>query len=159
MTWRPSPALALTLATLAVTVTVTATVTAQPRVQRLRLPIPTVLPGAPVTLVHVERASARDARDALPPRTAAVARCITEARAADPVRLARLRALDVTVRLRPTGEADAVEIDPPSLPPGLSACLGSALLAWRQGGHTAPRAAVQLRIDLATPRPRPRRAR
>ena len=70
---------------------------------------------------------------------------------ADPGAVADLRRIDVVVRLALDGRATAVEFDQPLVARGLSACLGDALLTWRQTGVTLPRASVSLSLELPSP--------
>ena len=102
-------------------------------------------------LLRAERASVADARLALPTLLPAVSRCFDRARSDDPAALADLRRVDVVLSLTLGGRATAVEFDPPLVARGLSACLGDALLTWRQAGVTHPRASVYLSLELAAP--------
>lgn len=78
----------------------------------------------------------------------AVTRCVEQARVLDPASLAPLHHVDVVVNLTLGGRATAVAFDPPLLARGLSACLGAALLTWRQVGVVHPRASVYLGLEL-----------
>lgn len=124
---------------------------AQGHARRHRSPPRTAAGPVQLRLVRTERASAADAGRALPTVLPAVARCVEVARGVDPASLAALRRLDVVVSLTLGGRATAVEIDPPVVARGLSACLGDALLTWRQGGVSHPRAAVYLTLALRAP--------
>jgi hypothetical protein len=109
--------------------------------------------GLPLTLrvTAVEHASAPDARLAAPAVLPAIARCLAEARSVDPAPIAALRRVDLVLRLRPDGRAAAVEFDQDLRARGLSACLGDALLTWRQARVRHPRAAVHLALELRPP--------
>lgn len=100
-----------------------------------------------VTLGLTLRADASAATREIALRRNDIARCFDDAagRAAD--RLASLRRVVVTLRLDRQGRASTVVIDPPLLSPGLSECLATTLLAWRQGGRTGTRAVVRLVIN------------
>ena len=102
-------------------------------------------------LLGVEHVPASEARLALPTVLPAVTRCLDEARARDPAPVAALRRIDVVLHLAPSGRATSVEFDPPLLARGLSACLGSALLTWRQAGVRHPRASLHLGLELRSP--------
>ncbi len=105
-------------------------------------------PPAEVSLVRVERAPTRAARETVASHRAAIARCLANAYATDPAPLLRLRTIEATIRLTRDGTASAVSLSPPLVARGLSACLADALLDWSQGGSVGPRAAVVLRITL-----------
>ena len=126
-------------------------IAAHGRARRHRAP-PTSFTG-PVNLrlLRTERAAADGARLALPTVLPAVCRCFDLVRFADPAALADLRRIDVVVRLALDGRATAVEFDQPLVARGLSACLGDALLTWRQTGVTHPRASVSLSLELPSP--------
>ncbi len=97
-------------------------------------------------LLRTESASARDARTALSQSRDAIDLCFRNATARDPVVLASLRSIDVTVHLLANGTADAVDLSPDVLPRGLSECLSRVFLGWRQGGHPDFHASVYVRI-------------
>lgn len=78
----------------------------------------------------------------------AVGRCVREATGVDPAGLAAVRSAMAVVRLRASGEAEAVEISPSNLARGLSGCLASTLLGWQQRERVGPRGAVRLVINL-----------
>lgn len=122
---------------------------AQGRRRRHRPP-PRAAASRPVDLrlLRTERASAASAALALPTMLPAVTRCIEQARAVDPASVATIRHVDVVVSLTLGGRATAVTFDPPLLARGLSACLGDALLTWRQSGVIHPRASVYLALEL-----------
>lgn len=140
MNLRPALALALLLASSAAP--------AQGRARRHRRP-PRPLTGAVnLRVLRVERASAEGARLAVPTVLPAVARCLDLARANDPAGFPTFRRVEVELGLAAGGRAQSVEFDPPLLARGLSACLGGALLTWRQPGATRPRASVYLSLEL-----------
>lgn len=121
---------------------------AQGRARRHRRP-PRAFTGlVNLRLLGTERVSPSDAGRALPTVLPAVTRCVEQARSVDPAALAGIRRVDVVLRLTTGGRATAAEFDPPLLARGLSACLGSALLTWRQAGVSHPRAAVHLGLEL-----------
>ncbi len=99
-------------------------------------------------MLRVERASIDGARLAAPTVLPAVVRCLDAARARDPAGFPSSRSVEVVIGLAAGGRAQAVEFDPPLTALGLSACLGDALLTWRQPGNTQPRASVYLRLEL-----------
>lgn len=119
---------------------------------RRHRPPPRTPPGPiALRLLRAERASAADASLALPTVLPAITRCVDLARGVDPAGLAGLRRVDVVVSLTLGGRATAVEFDPPLVARGLSACLGDALLTWRQSGVSHPRASVYLALELRPP--------
>ena len=95
-------------------------------------------------LLRVERTNLARARAALPTMLTPVTRCLDAAREADPVALVHVRRVEIILGVGADGAANAVEFDPPREVRGLSACLGSALLRWRQGGPSQPMASVYL---------------
>ena len=101
-----------------------------------------------VTVLHTERASERDARATLATHFTVIRDCLVRARERDAAALARLRFIDVTVRLDTQGAATLVEFDPPLTTQGLSTCLATNLLDWRQPPPVAPRASVYFRIEV-----------
>jgi len=111
-------------------------------------------PGAPpaVTVVRVQRASAARARVTLAAHVPVIARCLADARAADPAPLTRVRFIDATLALDRQGAAVSVQFVPPLLSRGLSACLAESLLNWSQGAPAGPGAVVLLRIAGAPAR-------
>jgi len=121
---------------------------AQGRRRRHRPP-PRATASRPVDLrlLRTERASAAASSLALPTMLPAVIRCVEQARSVDPAALATIRRV-VVVSLTLGGRATAVTFDPPLLARGLSACLGDALLTWRQPGVIHPRASVFLALEL-----------
>jgi hypothetical protein len=121
---------------------------AQGRSRRHRRPPRAPTAAINLRVLRVERASTEGARLAAPTVLPAVARCLDAARADDPAGLPTVRSIDVVIGLAAGGRAQAVEFDPPLLARGLSACLGGALLTWRQPGTTRPRASVYLRLEL-----------
>ncbi|MDO9019488.1 MAG: hypothetical protein Q8S73_45650 [Deltaproteobacteria bacterium] len=127
------------------------TVAAQGRTRRHRPPPRSPAGPVELRLLRVERASAVEARLALPTVLPAVTRCLDHARALDPGPLSTLRRVDVVLRLSLAGRASAVELDPPVLARGLSACLGDAFLTWRQSRVSHPRASVHLGLVLRPP--------
>lgn len=141
---RPGPLSALLALLLAAS-----PLSAQGRRRRHRPP-PRATASRPIDLrlLRTERASAASASLALPTMLPAVTRCIEQARAVDPAALGSIRHVDVVVSLTLGGRATAVTFDPPLLARGLSACLGDALLTWRQPGVTHPRASVYLALEL-----------
>ncbi len=122
---------------------------AQGRSRRHRPP-PRIATTRPVDLrlLRTQRASATDAARAMATMLPAVTRCVEQARVLDPASLAALHHVDVVVSLTLGGRATAVAFDPPLLARGLSACLGGALLTWRQAGVVHPRASVYLGLEL-----------
>lgn len=136
-------------AALAVALLATASA-AQERSRRHRHRRPPRPPTGVVGLrvLRVERASVEGARLAVPTVLPAVVRCLDLARANDPAGLPTTRRVEVVVGLQAGGRAASVEFDPPLLARGLSACLGEAMLSWRQPGATRPRASVYLSLDL-----------
>ena len=139
------------LAALLAALVAASTLAAQGRARRHRPPPRTPAGPIELRLLRVERASAVEARLALPTVLPAITRCFAQARALDPGPLADLRRVDVVLRLALTGRAAAVELDPPVLARGLSACLGDAFLTWRQARVFHPRASVHLALVLRTP--------
>jgi hypothetical protein len=105
-------------------------------------------PGAPpaVTVVRAQHASAARARATLAAHLPGIARCLADARAADPAPLAQVRFIDATLALDRSGAAESVQLVPPLLSRGLSACLAESLLNWAQGAPAGPGAVVVLRI-------------
>jgi hypothetical protein len=101
-----------------------------------------------VTVLHSERASERDARATLASHFTVIRDCLARARERDAAALAQLRFIDVTVRLDAQGSATLVELDPPLMTRGLSSCLATNLLDWRQPPPLAPRASVFFRIEV-----------
>lgn len=137
------------LSTLLALLVAASPLSAQGRRRRHRPP-PRATASRPVDLrlLRTERASAASAALAIPTMLPGVDRCIERARAVDPASLATIRRVDVVVSLTLGGRATAVTFDPPLLARGLSACLGDALLSWRQPGVTHPRASVYLALEL-----------
>ncbi len=139
------------LAALLAALVAASTVAAQGRARRHRAPLRSPAYPVDLRLLRVERASAVDARLALPTVLPAITRCVDQARALDPGPLSDLRRVDVVLRLALSGRAAAVELDPPVLARGLSACLGDAFLTWRQARVSEPRASVYLGLVLRPP--------
>lgn len=110
-------------------------------------------PGAPpaVAVVRVQHASAARARVALAAHVPVIARCLADARAADPAPLAQVRFIDATLALDRAGAAVSVQFVPALLSRGLSACLAESLLSWAQGAPAGPGAVVLLRIASVPP--------
>jgi hypothetical protein len=106
---------------------------------------------APAALVRVQQASPARARTTLASHLPAIARCLADARTADPAPLARVPFIDATIALDREGAAVSVQFVPPLLSRGLSACLAESLLGWAQGGPAGPRGSVWLRIQGGTP--------
>lgn len=139
------------LAALLAALLAASTAAAQGRARRHRPPPRPPAGPIELRLLGVERASAIEARLALPTVLPAITRCFDQARALDPAALADLRRVDVVLRLSPAGRAAAAEFDPPVLARGLSACLGDAFLTWRQARVARPRASVRLGLVLRPP--------
>jgi hypothetical protein len=103
--------------------------------------------AAPVAaVVRVQRADVARARARLAAHQSGIARCLADARTADPGPLEAVRFIDATIALDRAGAAVSVEFVPPLLSRGLSACMAEALLDWSQGGVAGPAGAVVLRI-------------
>lgn len=97
-----------------------------------------------IVLGFVVRADASAATRSISLHRSEIVRCFDEATRRAPDALASLRRVEITLRLDREGRASSVVIAPPLLSPGLSECLATTLLTWRQGGRTQARAIVRL---------------
>lgn len=102
-----------------------------------------------MVVARAERCAVREAIRALEAHRAPVERCFSDAYTMDPLSVSRLRLVEVKIRLERDGRALFVELYPPLIARGLSACLANTLLTWTQSGPIAARASVFLRISLS----------